>query len=66
MRLMGRDSACPLAMGEGGKQEADEAPLSVLTVPSQSLSYRHSDVAQLIPASVLSSAGREMDSNSRP
>lgn len=32
----------PLAMGDGGRARGRGEPLSVLTVPSQSFSYRHS------------------------
>lgn len=45
MRPQGRGQRAlelPLALGDGGRAGGRGAPLSVLTVPSQSFSYRHS------------------------
>ena len=66
MKLMGRDTTCRLAMGKGGKAGADEHHWVYLLSPHRSCHTDILDVAQLHLASVLFSAGREMDSNSSP
>lgn len=62
---MGEDTGLPLAMGDGG-QGAEVHHEAYLLSPGRASHIDILDVALPHPASVLSSAGREMDSDSSP